>query len=881
TCKYTVYSFLFKFLHAQFTKYSNVFFLLISLLQQIPYVSPTGRYTTAVPLIIILICSACKEIFEDFKRFLEDKKTNHKSALVMRGGQWIFCKWKDVNVGDIVKISDKDFFPADLVILSSSEPEGLCYAETSNLDGETNLKAHKAPQVTSDISTLHARDFFGIVEVDKPNRHLYEFSGILRMNADTLDYSLNQDHILLRGSQLRNTNWILGVVIYTGMETKLFLNSRSVPYKRSNLDRQVNKQILLMLILLFGISIISTVTSFVISTINLQNHWYLKYYENQQNIFLTFLTFVILYNNLIPISLSITIEIVKFMQAYYIGWDLDMYDPATDSSAVARTSNLNEELGQIGFIFSDKTGTLTMNEMVFRMCLIEDAVYGSMNDDDFIEALSGVSFPEYFSMDCAVGRFLISIMTCHSVIPSHRFPVEDEVDGPQVTLTYNASSPDEHALLTAMKQLNIILLRRTPSTLTISVHGIEHDFKLLHIIEFTSTRKMMSVVIEDESGRIFIFSKGADCAIFDKLLQEDNFFKEDTDIYLSKFAENGLRTLCLAYREITKEEYEIWHKDYQTVSCSTPKDKKHKLDLLYNQIECNLILCGATGIEDKLQAEVGDTISLFRDAGIKIWVLTGDKIETAINIAYSCELFCDDSNVFTLDVGSDQEFISTLQTLVNEVKSAELNGNFSLVLSGKNLEYALLTKNVKLFVEFALSCRSVMCCRVTPKQKAAVVDLIKTNTKRLTLAVGDGANDVGMIQAAHVGIGIHGQEGSQAACASDYSIGQFRFLRKLLFVHGVWNYRRLCKVILYSYYKNICLYIIELWFAFFSAFSGQVLFERWTIGLYNLIFTAAPPIVLGLFDRCPEPSAIYKYPDIYKYTQDKQDFNVGVCSIAI
>jgi len=147
----------------------------------------------------------------------------------------------------------------------------------------------------------------------------------------------------------------------------------------------------------------------------------------------------------------------------------------------------------------------------------------------------------------------------------------------------------------------------------------------------------------------------------------------------------------------------------------------------------------------------------------------------------------------------------------------------------------------------------------------------------VTLAIGDGANDVAMIQRAHVGVGISGVEGLQAACASDYSIAQFKYLRKLLLVHGAWNYSRMCKLILYSFYKNICLYVIELWFAIYSGeeiikvllllsnadslllgWSGQILFERWTIGLYNVFFTALPPFAIGIFDKVYSAETLYR-----------------------
>lgn len=200
----------------------------------------------------------------------------------------------------------------------------------------------------------------------------------------------------------------------------------------------------------------------------------------------------------------------------------------------------------------------------------------------------------------------------------------------------------------------------------------------------------------------------------------------------------------------------------------------------------------------------------------------------------------------------------------------------ALIVDGKTLKYALSHELQKDFIELCVSCKVVICCRVSPMQKAEVVELVTKHTKAVSLAIGDGANDVAMIQKANVGVGISGVEGLQAACASDYSIAQFRFLLRLLLVHGSWNYSRLCKLILYSFYKNICLYVIELWFAIYSGWSGQILFERWTIGLYNVMFTALPPLAMGLFDRACSADTMLKYPKLYKPSQDAKLFNVKV-----
>lgn len=290
-----------------------------------------------------------------------------------------------------------------------------------------------------------------------------------------------------------------------------------------------------------------------------------------------------------------------------------------------------------------------------------------------------------------------------------------------------------------------------------------------------------------------------------------------------------------------------------------------------------MCLLGATAIEDKLQIGVPQTIETLLKAQIKIWILTGDKIETAVNIGYSCRLLQEKTSlIYLTNKDNLNDLLEQHCNSLNSLNDGDRLIDIGLIIDANVLSTLLLPDNCENFIRLALICRTVICCRATPKNKAELVELIKNRTKEITLAVGDGANDVSMIQAAHVGIGIYGREGTQALSASDYAIGQFCFLQKLLLVHGIWNYKRLCKVILYSFYKNVCLYVIELWFAFSNAFSGQVVFDRWLIALYNVLFTAVPPLVLGLFDRPLKSKTMLEYPQLYKYTQNKKDFNVKI-----
>ncbi|KAJ6647684.1 Phospholipid-transporting ATPase IA [Pseudolycoriella hygida] len=865
TAKYNFLSFLPSFLFEQFRRYSNCFFLFIALLQQIPDVSPTGRYTTLVPLIFILSVSAIKEIVEDVKRHRADDDVNHREVDVIKDGQWQGVKWQDLSVGDIVKIVNNTFFPADMILLSSSEPNSMSFIETSNLDGETNLKIRQGvPATAKFLETKDLVNFNGTLECEPPNRHLYEFNGVLKEQGK-ISVALGPDQVLLRGATLRNTSWAFGVVIYTGHDTKLMRNSTSAPLKRSTVDRLTNTQVLMLFLMLIVLCLVSAIFNEIWTRKHYKIDWYLGITNLlSKNFGYNLLTFIILYNNLIPISLQVTLELVRFLQAIFINFDVEMYDAESDTPAMARTSNLNEELGMVKYIFSDKTGTLTRNVMEFKRCSIARLVYTSEDTPEQSALVQNLQGKHQTAP--IIDEFLTLLAVCHTVIP------EKAEDG---SITYHAASPDERALVAGAMRFGYIFRTRTPSYVEVDALGTLQKYEILNVLEFTSTRKRMSVIVRNPKGEIKLYCKGADTVVFERLSPNGQTFRDITLRHLEDFATEGLRTLCCAVSVIPEDVYNEW-KDTYHKACTSMQFRERKVEDAANLIENNLMLLGATAIEDKLQEGVPETIAALIKADIYVWVLTGDKQETAINIGYSCRLI---SHGMDLIILNEDSLDNTRECIGRH--SADFGdhlrkqNNVALIVDGTTLKYALSCDLRREFLDLCISCKVVICCRVSPMQKAEVVDLVTTNTKCVTLAIGDGANDVAMIQKANVGVGISGAEGLQAACASDYSIAQVTTVTMSLFPSILFNcyfpfsclfpldYSRMCKLILYSFYKNVCL-------------SGQILFERWTIGLYNVFFTALPPFAMGLFDKICSAETMLKYPALYKPSQNAQLFNVKV-----
>ncbi|XP_036068211.1 probable phospholipid-transporting ATPase IM isoform X3 [Oryzias melastigma] len=951
TSKYNIFTFLPVNLFEQFQRVANAYFVVLLILQLIPEISSLSWFTTVVPLVLVLVITAVKDATDDYFRHKSDQQVNNRKSQVLIRGSLQKEKWMNVRVGDIIKLENNQFVAADILLLCSSEPYGLCYVETAELDGETNLKVRQALSVTSDlgdVSKLH--DFDGEVICEPPNNKLDKFTGTLNWRGNK--YSLDNEKILLRGCILRNTEWCFGMVIFagllffilspilvifiwsfhssdyyffpsffsyvslplTGLQTKLMQNCGKTKFKRTSIDKLMNTLVLWIFAFLICMGVIMAIGNTVWEIwVGRSFEMFLPWAEFQSSAvfsgFLTFWSYIIILNTVVPISLYVSVEVLRLGHSFFINWDVKMYNSQTDTAAVARTTTLNEELGQVEFIFSDKTGTLTENIMVFNKCSINGTTYGDVYDEfghrveitektacvDFsFNLLSDGSFKFYDNTlveavkqkDPAVHEFFRLLALCHTVMP-------EESEG---KLVYQAQSPDEGALVTAARNFGFAFCARTPESVTVCEMGHAVTYQLLAILDFNNTRKRMSVIVRDEEGRIKLYCKGADTIIFDLLDPSSKDLVYTTSEQLNYFAGEGLRTLALAYKELDEEYCDVWMKKFLFLS-SVLESREDQLAALYEEIEQGMKLLGATAIEDKLQEGVPETISRLNLADIKIWVLTGDKQETAVNIAYSCNMLRDDTTeVFVVSGHTLMEVQQQLRrakehilslSRVSDTGDDEKNdmygddsvfeeaiiAEYALVINGHSLAHALEPPLEVLFLDLACLCKSVICCRVTPMQKAQVVELVRRHKRAVTLAVGDGANDVSMIKTSHIGVGISGQEGMQAVLASDFSFAQFRCLQRLLLVHGRWSYFRMSSFLSYFFYKNFAFTLVHFWYGFFCGFSAQTVYDEWFITLFNIVYTSLPVLAMGLFDQDVNDQNSLRHPSLYKSGQSHLLFN--------
>jgi len=800
----------------------------------------------------------------------------NQSKNVSEQGKFKKQYWKDVQVGDFVRLYNEEQVPADIVVLATSDPDGACYVETKNLDGETNLKVRQALHCSRTVK--RARDcerteFW--IESEAAHANLYAYNGAARwMQRNAKDPSspptemtepVTINNLLLRGCSIRNTEWVLGVVVFTGEETKIMLNAGITPSKRAKMSRDLNWNVLYNFIILFLMCLIAAIVEGVYFG---RADTTVRFFEfgtyggsGGLNGFITFWAAIILFQNLVPISLYITLEIIRTLQAYFIYSDVHMYYEPVDYPCTPKSWNISDDLGQIEYIFSDKTGTLTQNVMEFKKATIAGIPYGEayteaqagmqkrqginveeegrraraqiandkidmirslrqlhnnlylVDDDltfvapDFVSDLRGASGE---AQQHANEHFMLALALCHTVI-TERHP------GNPPRIEFKAQSPDEAALVATARDCGFTVIGRHGDQVIINVHGQDMSYTVLNTLEFNSTRKRMSAILRMPDGKILLICKGADSIIYSRLSKGKQYeLRQQTAEHLETFAREGLRTLCIAQRELSEEEYQVWNKEHEIAAASV-QNREEKLEHVSDAIEQELTLLGGTAIEDRLQDGVPDAIALLGRAGIKLWVLTGDKVETAINIGFSCNLLDNSMELIVLRIETNRvedaeaeldKHLAKFNMTGSDEELAKAKKDHqppdpthAVVIDGDTLKLVLDDRLKQKFLLLCKQCKSVLCCRVSPSQKAAVVRMVKRGLDVITLSIGDGANDVAMIQEADVGVGIAGEEGRQAVMSSDFAIGQFRFLARLTLVHGRWCYRRLAETIACFFYK--------------------------------------------------------------------------------
>ncbi|GBG34009.1 Phospholipid-transporting ATPase [Hondaea fermentalgiana] len=1141
TARYTLLNFFFKCGAEQFRNLSNVYFLAIVVLALLGtntdlFKSPYSAGGTLLGLVLVITFTMAFEGYYDVKRHREDKEINNRSTFRLRPGDGHLeeIPWSEVRPGDLLKVYDRSQFPADLLFATSPAAGHKCYVETANIDGETNLKIKHVAKDLVDRCMLpdQAASLNAHLRYDMPNS-LLTFSGQIRVFDDKYtmertpegykDIPLDTSNLLLRGSVLRNTPWVLGFVLYAGPETKVVQSSSNPPTKMSRLQKLINKIIILILMVDLVMCTVSSMVEIFGYPSNTEFYYLMQTTDNafrMPRYVANVCTFIVLYSSLLPISLLFATTFSNFWQAMFIHWDSDMYHEETNTPAKCNTMELVQELGQVSYVFSDKTGTLTRNEMKLVGCAVDGEAYGVGSSEADAEVSSGSKMREIFASAMTAMRnpadpraanlmeFWRVLAVCHTVL----------VDTTTGSIQYNAEGPDEEALVGAAAEVGMRLLSTDSGVYRVSVETRDdvdpedpdtvETYEVLATNHFNSTRKRMSVIVRDAEGNHVLYVKGADTIMFD-IAREPRSARESEDreqltAHLDAFANDGLRTLVMARKTLSSTEFAAWKAHFDEANNALGEQRAELLDAAAALIERDLEIVGASAIEDRLQDGVPETLVSLREAGVKTWVLTGDKVETAINIAFSARLFSPEMDLIKITSTDPQENLQTLQelgrllvpenlckdsehrrrgreaataskreifrgtsmhvgrTMVEKARRAarsvfnthnddtnsdagaspkgprfrfgrnassrarfhsddattnsgdhlemsvseeigrtrsrslhspgststsmwsriahsrsmrgasnrfgagshtsgaadqdsfavhssresrtdeagmsslvdtwvptetegdndtdsqgsrpshrrgtsewrraadilppgvaeddviatneqELEGteanldgfeakNMALVISGTALRGLLreelgTAETEAVLLSLAKLCSVVVACRVSPKQKALVVRMVKQGVKvngssPVTLAIGDGANDVAMIQEARVGVGISGHEGRQAVNSSDFAIAQFRFLKDLMLVHGRWNYRRSASMVLFVFYSSVLFVLTAAIFNFFNKFSGSSSFPTFLTTVFSYP-TQVPITVIACLNKDISRRTALEYPAMY------------------
>ena len=849
--KYYYSTFIFVVLYNQFKYFFNLYFLIICISQFVPSLRVTYIFTNVVPLTLVLAITIAKEAFDDYKRFLRDKDANSQLYIkLLPSGENVNIPSSDIVVGDLIHLEKDQRVPADMIFLRTSDKSGSTFIRTDQLDGETDWKLRVPISVTQklnnscDIFTLNST-----VYAEKPHKDIHTFIGnFSHFSSNNRD----EDAVSTEGLNVENTLWMntvlasghaLGVVIYTGKDTRAVMNTSAPQTKVGLIDQELNTLSKLLCI------VVVTLAISLVALKGLHGAWVVY-----------IIRFIVLFSTIIPLSLRVNLDLGKTWYAQDITNDQEI------PGVIVRTSTISEELGRIQYLLSDKTGTLTRNEMELKRVHLGTMAYGLESCEEICKQLEEVALKRFERIktgesnststqqrgrrDLSQRLFEIvqALAVCHNVTPI--------IEGSD--LSYQASSPDEVAIVKWTELVGMTLIGRDRESIKIAIGSdfmnpvLILEYEILYNFPFTSETKRMGIILRDKcTGEVYFFEKGADM-VMSKIVQVNDWLDEEC----GNMARDGLRTLVIGRKLLSRDQLDLFERRHHEAKIST-LDRANLIQKSITEcLENELELLGVTGVEDKLQDDVKMSLEILRNAGIKIWMLTGDKVETATCIATSSKLFARNQQILQVQKTTDPlELARVLQRL-------QADPELALVIDGVSLQ-AMMSQFMTEFMESSCKLTGVVCCRCTPTQKADVVRAIKKSTGKRIASIGDGGNDVSMIQAADVGLGLEGKEGRQASLAADFSLIQFSHVVRLFLWHGRNSYKRTAKLSQFVIHRGFIIAVMQAVFSSLFYFAPISLYQGLLVIGYATIFTMAPVFSL-VFDHDIESSIALLYPELYK-----------------
>ena len=961
--KYTPWSFLPRTLYNEFSFFFNLYFLLVALSQVIPQLRIGYVSTYVAPLAFVLMITLGKEAYDDITRRRRDAELNSERYTVLdledREGGTLHRKHKkrrsrsrladveeeetrldrtgernavgvneivktakDLKVGDVLKLEKGHRVPADAVILQSHSSEnavhddqgdGEVFIRTDQLDGETDWKLRLAPPLSQGLNLASLSQL--TISASKPSKKVNEFLGTLAyvpsQSYDTTptehsgkeqSVGLNIDNTAWANTVMASTATVYVVIVYTGPQTRQALSTSASRTKVGLLEYEINNltKILCALTLLLSFILVAA---------------YKFESPDQRKWYVAVMRYLILFSTIVPISLRVNLDLGKSVYAWFIHRDKDIPD------TVVRTSTIPEDLGRIEYLLSDKTGTLTQNDMQLKKIHVGTVSYasdamsevasyvkqgfgsGDAKNQSVLsgsQGLSGSATRSRREIGQRVRDVVLALALCHNVTPT-----TEEIDGKEIT-TYQASSPDEIAIIRWTESCGLRLAHRDRHSMTLeSTHSDQPVVRvhILNLFPFTSECKRMGIIVKftqisNETGQqdtgndlVWFFQKGAD-TVMTKIVAKNDWLDEET----ANMAREGLRTLVVGRKRLSIEQYQAFSEQYKQASLALHDRDAGMTDVVRQYLEQDLELLGVTGVEDKLQQNVKPSLELLRNAGVKIWMLTGDKVETARCVAINSKLVARGQYIHTVSKGEylsmflrAQRIKLTLSIVRNSNDASDAlsflrsTPSACLLIDGESLAL-MLSQHRTEFVSTAVLLPCVVACRCSPMQKAEVATLIRQHTRKRTCAIGDGGNDVSMIQAADVGLGIVGKEGRQASLAADFSITQFSHLTKLLVWHGRNSYKRSAKLAQFVMHRGLIISVCQTVFSILGHYEPKALYKDWLLVGYATIYTMYPVFSLVL-DTDITPQLAHVYPELYSEMKEERSLSYRTffawCAISI
>lgn len=815
--KYSAFTFLPVILFEQFKFFFNLYFLLVALSQIIPALRIGYLSSYIVPLAFVLTVTMSKEAWDDISRRRRDREANTELYEVVNSDTSLVAA-QNLKVGTLVRLHKDQRIPADMILLQSSETTGESFIRTDQLDGETDWKLRISCTLTqnADLDSLNEIS----ITASPPQKDIHTFLGGLSLRGSSVGLSV--DNTLWANTVLASGTAI-GCVVYTGTETRQALNTSRAGTKTGLLELEINNlsKILCSCVFLLSIGLVAIA--------GFGKEWYID-----------IMRYLILFSTIIPVSLRVNLDMGKSVYAYQIEHDKSI--PET----IVRTSTIPEDLGRIEYLLTDKTGTLTQNDMEMKRIHVGTVSYAGDAMDEVTNYVSGnASGPRSRrEIGTRVKDVVSTLAICHSVTPSY----EDGV------IEYQAASPDEIAIVkwTASVGLSLYKRDRTSMTLIHQATNTQQEYDILYVFPFNSDNKRMGIIVRDRAkDEIWFLQKGAD-VVMAPIVQSNDWLEEEC----GNMAREGLRTLVVGRKRLLTSLYDSFVAKYSEASLSMVNRDAQCAKVVSDFLEHDLELLGLTGVEDRLQKDMKPSLELLRNAGIKIWMLTGDKVETARCVAVSSKLVARGQYIQTVVK------VRTRDSAFEHIDFLRQKPDSCLLIDGESLAL-FLTHFKEEFVSVAVRLPAVIACRCTPQQKADVATLIKESTKKRVCCIGDGGNDVSMIQAADVGVGIVGKEGKQASLAADFSITQFSHLTKLLVWHGRNSYKRSAKLAQFVIHRGLIISVCQTVYSIASGLKPLTLYDGWLMVGYATVYTMAPVFSLVL-DKDVDEDLAKLYPELYK-----------------